>query len=419
MFSVERACKLGARIYGSFSRVKITNVQYNHSDCREGSLFLAMPGKFRSGNDFVKQAIKNGAVAIVSNMIHKDLDKDFPQVVAAHVADFVIRYAADAREDYKKPVICTSGGAGKTTLKNMLALALGPNVLSSRRSYNIKLSISTELLILNNNFDFCILEVGTSSHGEMEDIARIIKPDFLVYGSIGIAHSEFLGSEIDIIKEESAITRYTKKLIIGPSSIENLSETAVFVDEKSIPNFYKINEEKYHISNANTLIATKNTYNKVFFISWLFNLQEESLVKKIKKWSPTCLRGNKIETAKHKIFDLSFNAGPISIANIIVYIKELKEDCDFIFGKMLELGNLEEECHKKAADLLMENPYIKNVYTVNMDLSKYGNKFSMWKNENMDKLEKNVCIHGSRANHLISIVCSLIEDKLVEIKHRV
>ena len=68
--------------------------------------------------------------------------------------------------------------------------------------------------------DFAIIEVGTNHRDEIDDIGRMLQPDYSLMNTIGLEHSEFLGNIDSILKEEYSILKYTK--ILSLSALQNL-----------------------------------------------------------------------------------------------------------------------------------------------------------------------------------------------------
>ncbi len=92
----------------------------------------------------------------------------------------------------KARVIAVTGSAGKTVVKEWLAETLGTvkSVIRSPRSYNSQVGVALSLMNIDNRFDVAVIEAGISRPGEMEKLARIIRPDTVVITNIGDAHGE-------------------------------------------------------------------------------------------------------------------------------------------------------------------------------------------------------------------------------------
>ncbi|MCW4631547.1 MULTISPECIES: UDP-N-acetylmuramoyl-tripeptide--D-alanyl-D-alanine ligase [Marinomonas] len=167
-----------------------------------GCLFVALKGARFDGHDYVKQAIDNGAIAVVS-----EYDVDVPNYVK--VADTSLAYGAIARlirGAFKVPVVCITGSNGKTTVKDWLAQSLsGKNVLKTRANLNNQIGVPQTLLELEKHHDVAVVETGTSFLGEIPLLARIAFPDVVVLTNATGSHFEGLGSLEGIAKEKGGL----------------------------------------------------------------------------------------------------------------------------------------------------------------------------------------------------------------------
>ncbi|WP_409419593.1 UDP-N-acetylmuramoyl-tripeptide--D-alanyl-D-alanine ligase [Marinomonas sp. RS-M-Aa-14] len=167
-----------------------------------GCLFVALKGARFDGHDYVKQAIDNGAIAVVS-----EYDVDVPNYVK--VADTSLAYGAIARlirGAFKGPVVCITGSNGKTTVKDWLAQSLsGKNVLKTRANLNNQIGVPQTLLELEKHHDVAVVETGTSFLGEIPLLARIAFPDVVVLTNATGSHFEGLGSLEGIAKEKGGL----------------------------------------------------------------------------------------------------------------------------------------------------------------------------------------------------------------------
>ncbi len=110
----------GASLHGDGS-VEITGLTYDSRRVQPGNLFCALVGGSSNGNDFIPQALKNGAVAVMTDR-PDDVSADVP-VVTVPDARIVMAYAA--HELFDKPtekLVLTgiTGTNGKTTCTYVL-----------------------------------------------------------------------------------------------------------------------------------------------------------------------------------------------------------------------------------------------------------------------------------------------------------
>jgi UDP-N-acetylmuramoyl-L-alanyl-D-glutamate--2,6-diaminopimelate ligase len=99
--------------------VEFSDLAYDASQARPGSLFFCVPGARSDGHDFAAEAVANGAVALV---VERPLELDVPQLV---VADARRAMAIAADELFGRPteqlqVAGVTGTNGKTTTAFLL-----------------------------------------------------------------------------------------------------------------------------------------------------------------------------------------------------------------------------------------------------------------------------------------------------------
>ncbi|MCB2213111.1 UDP-N-acetylmuramoyl-L-alanyl-D-glutamate--2,6-diaminopimelate ligase [bacterium] len=110
----------GASLRGNGS-VEITGLTYDSRRVQPGNLFCALVGGSSNGNDFIPQALKNGALAVMTDK-PDDVTADVPVVV---VPDARVAMAYAAHELFDKPtqkLVLTgiTGTNGKTTCTYVL-----------------------------------------------------------------------------------------------------------------------------------------------------------------------------------------------------------------------------------------------------------------------------------------------------------
>ena len=95
-------------------------IAYDSRKVKDGSLFVAVPGFHRDGTDFVPDAIRNGAVAIVAE---RDVQADAPVAVVPDVRAALADLAADLYDHPtgKLRVAAVTGTDGKTTTVHLVS----------------------------------------------------------------------------------------------------------------------------------------------------------------------------------------------------------------------------------------------------------------------------------------------------------
>ncbi|MDR2124178.1 MAG: UDP-N-acetylmuramoylalanyl-D-glutamyl-2, 6-diaminopimelate--D-alanyl-D-alanine ligase [Desulfovibrio sp.] len=111
------------------------------------------------------------------------------------VEEALLRLAAGHRESASATVVGLTGTAGKTTVKEALAGVLGERGRTERNPMNLNNGIGLPLSMLNAAPDarFWVMEAGVSRVGDMEELARTLRPDAALILNVGPGHSEGLG----------------------------------------------------------------------------------------------------------------------------------------------------------------------------------------------------------------------------------
>lgn len=161
-----------------------------------GELFFAVRGERFDGHDFVAAAMARGAIgAVVARSRVASLSDTVLAVPLLIVEDPLLALqalAAHVRRQWSKKVVAVTGSAGKTTTKEAIAAALGAkfNVLKSRGNLNNGYGLPLELLRVETEHEFAIIEMGMNHAGEIAQLARIASPDWAVITNVGTAHIE-------------------------------------------------------------------------------------------------------------------------------------------------------------------------------------------------------------------------------------
>ncbi len=182
-----------------------------HTDTRAigaGAWFLALSGGRFDGHAFLAQAAAAGAVGCV---VSRDPGPEWTGGVV-QVAD-TTRALQDlgraARARLRGPVVGLTGSTGKTTTRALIALALSPlgRVHQSEGNLNNHLGVPMTLLGAPEDAGVSVVEMGTSSPGEIALLADLAQPDVRLIVNVGPAHLEELGGLDGVAREKGALFR--------------------------------------------------------------------------------------------------------------------------------------------------------------------------------------------------------------------
>jgi len=152
-----------------------------------GMLFAALPGETFDGHDYIPQAVKRGAVAVLTK---RDVGSAVPALQVADVLTSLGLLAAHWRTQCPAKVVGITGSNGKTTVKEMVASILRRcgEVLATDGNFNNELGLPLTLFRLQDSHDYAVLEMGASNPGDIAYLAGIAGPDVGVITNIGPAH---------------------------------------------------------------------------------------------------------------------------------------------------------------------------------------------------------------------------------------
>ncbi|HVZ84224.1 MAG TPA: UDP-N-acetylmuramoyl-tripeptide--D-alanyl-D-alanine ligase [Terracidiphilus sp.] len=161
-----------------------------------GELFFAVRGERLDGHDYVAAALKRGALAAVVARARAaslpDVALSAPLLICEDPLAALQALAAHVRRQWGKRVVGVTGSAGKTTTKEAIAAALGAkfHVLKSHGNLNNAFGLPLQLLRLEPDHEYAVIEMGMNHLGEIAALARIAMPDWGVITNVGTAHIE-------------------------------------------------------------------------------------------------------------------------------------------------------------------------------------------------------------------------------------
>ena len=180
---------------GSGARV-LTRAVTDSREAAPGALFVCVPGARVDGHDFAASAVERGAGAVLASRPLPALSgSGVPVLVVEDTVRALGRLAAHWRDRTAARVVCVTGTAGKTTLKETLAAILAVHGKTARTPLNHNNQIGMPCAVLDTDGDeaFWVMEAGISHEGDMDELAAILRPDLALILNVGPGHTEGLG----------------------------------------------------------------------------------------------------------------------------------------------------------------------------------------------------------------------------------
>lgn len=364
---------LSGRLVTDVDEGRITGAVTDSRQVKPGDLFIPLKGENFDGHDFIRDAIENGATAIISEkgpaevgMSLKELNqRGVAFIVTSSVIRAMRRLAAFNRDRSGIPIIALTGSSGKTTTKDLIASVLSQkyNVLKTQGNLNNIYGVPQTLIKIEPEHEIAVVEMGTDHVGEIAESIRFVKPQISVITNIGDAHLEKMRSKENILKAKSEIlsTLNDKETAIlnGDDEILNSIEPRPFkIMRYGLHNHglnlkaknthsgadgvsFDIGEEHYHLRFP----GEHNIYNALCAvgIAKMYGLEPEAIQKGLDEFTPSEHRLNIIEKDGVKIIDDTYNANPDSMRAALKTLNAYGSNGGrkiAVLGDMLELGDM-------------------------------------------------------------------------------
>ena len=247
-----------ARIVGGELRGEDLRVREVATDSRSvvaagDVVFAAIDGKNHDGHQFIERMVARGVEAFI---VERDMElpnKRCGMVRVASTLKALQMLAAHHRSAFAGTVVGITGSNGKTIVKEWASRSMPDDVRSfaSPKSYNSQLGVALSLLMLDGGERVAFIEAGISESGEMERLEQMIRPDIVVFTSIGDAHSANFRSESDKIDEKLLLARGAKTIIYS-SEYPELSTRikSRYADRELIDSSLETMEDALELSDA-------------------------------------------------------------------------------------------------------------------------------------------------------------------------
>jgi UDP-N-acetylmuramoyl-tripeptide--D-alanyl-D-alanine ligase len=206
---------------------ELTGITTDTRKIGKGNAFLALRGERFDGHDYLRDAVRDGATALVVSRAPKI---DTLGVPIFEVGDTLVALGALGhywRRAWGKTVIGVAGSNGKTSTKDLLKAALSRsyNVHATTGNLNNRVGVPLTLLALPPEADVAVIELGTSLPGEVAILRDIAAPDIALVTSIAEEHLEGLGDLAGVLREEAAAYEGVA-FGIAPSAQPEIAEAA-------------------------------------------------------------------------------------------------------------------------------------------------------------------------------------------------
>ncbi len=359
--------------------LELAGVATDSRDCRPGCLFACIAGSNVDGHDYARQAVENGAAAILA-------EKDLPvTAVPVLVVPDTIRalgsIAALWRSKTRATVVCITGTAGKTTLKDLLAdmLAQAGSTAKSEKNHNNQLGMALSILQATGSEKFWVMEAGISHAGDMAELGAICRPDVAIIVNAGAGHTEGLGSG-GVARHKSELLKYLTPDGTGLVSADypDLAREAAATGAKIL--FFSLdaqNRAAFRLEKISGRLASMNLAGETCGIDLgentgfpletllaagacanFLGLNCDAIQAGFNRLKMPEHRFNLVHAGKWLIIDDTYNANPLSMRRTLetasLLARERKLPLVAILGEMGELGEQAALEHRRLGGILRQ-----------------------------------------------------------------
>ena len=348
---------------------------------QKGDIYIGIKGEKFDGNQFWKQALDNGAAAVIIQGIEVTEEEKVKYsnktiILVQDTLKALYEIAKYKRSLYDIPVVAITGSVGKTSTKDMIASVVSTKFKTLKTEGNNNNNIGLPFTILRlKAHEAMVVEMGMNHFGEISLLTDIAKPTLAVITNIGTSHIGNLGSRENILKAKLEILEGMKipkviinndndllhdwyeknkdKIEIHTVGIENNSELmakSIELGEESSE--FKAIAEKKETEIQVPVAGTHFVYNALcaMEVGIILGISTNQIQNGIAKFELTKKRMDirKLENGAIIIND-AYNASYESMRASIEFLANHTGARKIaVLGDMFELGEYSEELHRNV-----------------------------------------------------------------------
>jgi UDP-N-acetylmuramoyl-tripeptide--D-alanyl-D-alanine ligase len=373
---------LESELVGGSSALLESEVKLNTDtrSLKNDEIFWPLSGEKFDGHDFIPQAIKKGVLMVVAEekWLKNNSEKANIWIPVKNSRESLLKLAKAYSGRFRIPKIGITGSNGKTTTKDMLyrIISCRGNCMATQGNYNNEIGVPLTLFRLKKTHTHAVIEMGTSSPGEIGLLSDTVLPDVAIITNIGESHLEDLKSKENIWKEKSSITKGMRK---GGTLFVNADDSFLCKmrttrnhrvstfgvnrgqikpsdlswDENACASF-KIGRTRFELR----VPGMHNLYNALAAIAVgvYYHIPKGEMSQALKSYTGSHLRMEIKNVAGFKIMADCYNANPASTKSALQTVGNMNVEGRRIavLGDMLELGISAGTLHADVGAIVSE-----------------------------------------------------------------
>ncbi len=392
--------------------VDFTGVCTDTRQRMDGALFVALAGDNFDAHNYLDEAEKMGAVAVI---ISRPMPTNLPALLVDDTQTALTDIAHWHLNNIKPIVIAITGSNGKTTTKNMLAniLTLKAPTLATKGNLNNHLGVPMTLLTLEQKHQYTVIEMGANHLGEIAYLRHIVQPNIAVVTNTLDAHIGEFGGFENLVKAKGEIYGNDSQNIVNTNTTFagdlSFGEGGGIFASHINNNSFDLNIADQKVTVILRLIGQHNIDNALAASACAHALGVDinTIKQGLENTQAEKGRLNVIQQPNLTIIDDTYNASPQSMKAAISTLLTFTGEKVAVLGAMAELGDDAKTFHQQIGQLAKDSFDV--VYTFG-ELAKHYDGMHF---EDLDQLASHLLTHHINATVLIKGSRMVKLDQLV------
>ena len=377
----------------------VSSISTDTRNLAKNTLFLALRGQRFDGHDFIGCAIRENVSAVCADKLaveQRELLRrhQLPYLLVNDTLKALHDLAKFHRLRFKNiPIIAITGSTGKTSTKEIIGTLLNNYfqdiIFVTPGNTNNHIGVPLNLLRITSAHKAVVLELGTSSPGEIKVLTDLVLPNYAILTNTGAAHLEKLKTIEGVIEEKSQIFSRLKEnngCAVIPFALRRQPTIVTKLDGLKVTTFghekgadVRVTYKGGNFRRSSFLIHYRKEFEPLS-ITWnltgahqalnaaaavglgkLMGINDQTIVRALATCRAAKMRMEVMWKNDICWINDAYNANPESMKAFSIWLSTIAPDIVktgvgyIVLGDMLELGKKEERYHAELLHYFSTN----------------------------------------------------------------
>lgn len=357
-------------------KTEITSFSTDSRNIQPGCLFVPIKGERTDAHIYIEATLAAGAAGTFTQHHTVPAGDSHVWIYVEDTTRALQKTAAWYRSQFHIPLVGITGSVGKTTTKEMVALAMSSayHTMRTEGNQNSQIGLPLTMFRLSEEDEAAVIEMGMSEFGEMARLSAIAKPTMAVMTNIGLSHIGQLKTQENILKEKLHITDgfgSENVLILNGddpllASVQGTTDFPVISYGLGADCEYRAEDIESDETGTSFVLVHKGLHLPVFVPAFGIHMVYNALAAvaaaeaagadpaaaaaALREYKPLAMRQQRYEANGLTVIDDTYNASPDSMMGNIDVLCSMKATGRRIavLADMLELGDVSVEAHRSV-----------------------------------------------------------------------